>query len=223
MIVTLDFGKWDLGSGSGIECRHYKKEAFPTPFGGPGDGTRVAVPGQTQWAPPLALHRIGLARADSKSAHTTRCVEWRCDAGRPGRAVRHVRNCRDAASYGRRRHRRRHLRRRRAAVCVLLSCSEGGGFSFVKAAVGTLSSGAVRLFSAASAWVPCRVSRVLGGNGRWHCIATWRIVATSHWIETWRAATLYCSMSGCNRPGRSRRNSPSSLSTSLRTTPSSQR
>ncbi len=155
--------------------------------------------------------------------HTTRCVERRCDAGRPGRAGRHVRNRQDAASYGRRRHRRRHLRRRRGCRCVLLFCSEGGGFSFVTAAVGTLSSGAVRLFRAASARVPCKVSRVLGGNGRSHCIATWRVVATSHWIATWRAATLYRSMSGCNRPGRSRRNSPPSLSTRLRTTPSSQR
>jgi hypothetical protein len=34
--------------------------------------------------------------------------------------------------------------------CVLLFCSEGGGFSFVNAAVRTLTSGAVRLFSAAS-------------------------------------------------------------------------
>ena len=104
--------------------------------------------------------------------------------------------------------------------CVLLFCSEGGGFSFVTAAVGTLSSGAVRLVSGASARVPCKVSRVLGGKGRSHCIATWRVVATSHWIATWRAATLYRSMPGRNRLGRSRRNSPPSLSTSLRTTPS---
>ncbi len=37
-----------FGSGSGIECRTDKTEAFPTPCGSPGDGIRVAVPGQTQ-------------------------------------------------------------------------------------------------------------------------------------------------------------------------------
>jgi hypothetical protein len=46
--LTLELGSLEVEAGLFFVCLTDKTEAFPTPCGGPGDGTRVAGPGQTQ-------------------------------------------------------------------------------------------------------------------------------------------------------------------------------